>query len=126
MAKLERKGLIIDDEAIIALHISLIAKRTGLATTFLANNSKTAFEIFSREKLDILFVDINIAGELDGVELAKQLCAIKTTPVIFISGNADKQVRTRLFDEKLSFPHNYLIKPVDDAVLKKLIQSMLA
>lgn len=126
MAKLERKGLIIDDEAIIALHISLIAKRTGLETTFLANNSKTAFEIFSREKPNILFVDINIAGEIDGVELAKQLCAIKTTPVIFISGNADKQVRTRLSDEKLSFPHNYLIKPVDDTVLKKLIQSMLA
>lgn len=119
------KGLIIDDEAIIALHISLIAKKSGIEEPFLANNAKSAIEIFEKEKPNILFIDINLAGDIDGFELSKILCKNKHTPVIFISGNPNKDIEGRLDYEKLPFPHNYMVKPIDDSALKKLIKNMI-
>jgi len=119
------KGLIIDDEAIIALHISLIAKKSGIGETFLANNANSAIQIFEKEKPNILFIDINLAGDIDGFELSKILCKNNHTPVIFISGNPNKDIKGRLEYEKLPFTHNYMVKPIDDLALKKLIKTMI-
>lgn len=120
------KGLIIDDEAIIALHIALVAKKAGIDQTVLANNSETAIKYFDEEKPDILFVDINLAGQVDGFDLAKLLCNKSAVPVVFISGNSEKDIKGKLTSEKLIFPFDYLVKPIDDLNLIKIIKKMMS
>jgi DNA-binding LytR/AlgR family response regulator len=54
-------------------------------------------------------MDIQLAGELDGIETAREIQCIKETPVIFLTANNEKKTIKKA---KNSFPAAFLSKPV--------------
>ncbi|WP_187647135.1 response regulator transcription factor [Nitrosophilus labii] len=102
------KILIVEDESLVALDIAEIVK-TGLsAEVKIANSFKSALDIFEKFDPDILFLDIKIEGELDGIDIAKEIKRKKELPVIFITAYNDDKTLQRAFE---TFPKNFIVKP---------------
>ena len=75
--------LILEDDLVISLHITKTLKKLGFKNIFKATKSEEAFQLANENKMDLLFSDIKIDGEIDGVDTAKILQNLYKLPVIF-------------------------------------------
>lgn len=82
------KLLIVEDFDQIRLLGCLAFKRQPNVEVFEAESGPEGFEKFQEINPDIVFTDIMMPGDYDGIELCRKIKAIKPTcPVIIISGN---------------------------------------
>lgn len=99
---------IVEDEMIIALGITDALKEIGYEVTEPANNYTQALQMISREKPDILLLDIQLSGNKDGIDVAQVVRKDYHIPFIFLTANADAETLERA---KAVAPHAYLLKP---------------
>jgi DNA-binding LytR/AlgR family response regulator len=99
---------IIEDEMIIALGIAEALGELGYDVTDPAINYTEAIEMISREKPDILLLDIQLGGNKDGIDVAERVNRDFNIPFIFLTANADVATVARA---KNVAPHAYLVKP---------------
>lgn len=110
--------LIVEDEIIIYMHITRTLKNLGIKNIYTARTSEEALIIALDTKIDILFSDIKIEGEVDGIDTASQLQSLYGLPVIFITAYKDKEMLERV--SKLDII-GYLLKPFRVDELEALI-----
>ncbi len=100
--------LIVEDESLIALDISEILCSKLNAKTKIASSFDEAMDLFVNFNPDILFLDINIDGELDGTDIANEIKKVKEIPVIFLTAYSDEKTLQKAFETS---PQNYIVKP---------------
>ena len=81
--------LVVDDEASIRELLSRQLMREG-RKVLVANDGRTAIELFRRERPDITILDLNMPG-LDGIAVLKAIRAIdpKATVMIFTGSGTE-------------------------------------
>jgi len=100
--------LIVEDDLIIASHISSVITESDYNVAEILTKGESALGYLSKNTVDIILLDINLAGELNGIDTAKQIMNKYGTPVIFLTGNDDKTT----FDEaKEAYPFGFITKP---------------
>src|SRR5205809_4408605 len=102
------KICIVEDEILIAMDIANSLKEFGYDVTDIATNYTTAIEIIERDKPDIVLLDIQLDGHLDGIDLAGKIKKDYELPFIFITANADTATFERA---KQTLASAYLVKP---------------
>lgn len=112
--------MIVEDETLIALNIKAKLISWGYNISGIASNSEKALNIVKDERPDIILMDINIADEIDGIELAGRLLQQFEFRIIFMTGFENKEYMDRA--NKLA-PEEYLIKPVNWNNLQKIISN---
>jgi DNA-binding response OmpR family regulator len=117
----QRCILLVEDEALIADVIAEALSDSGFAV-HTAATAQEAMTHLSNAQVDLLFTDINLPGEIDGVELAAQARAVQPTlPVLFASG------RWWRLDELKSLPNAATLpKPYSPARACEAIEALLA
>jgi DNA-binding LytR/AlgR family response regulator len=103
--------LIVEDELIIANDLADILTGSGYAVNGLAKSYKEGLEKLKNEIPDIVLLDIQIAGDKDGVDLANMIKDKYQIPFIFISSHTDRSTLSRVMD---SNPYGFLVKPFED------------
>ena len=79
--------LLVEDEALIAEIIAEALEEHGFSVHSVSNASEALAHLSAGSRVDVLFTDINLPGELDGAALAE--CArdmLPDLPVIYASG----------------------------------------
>jgi PAS domain S-box-containing protein len=71
---------------------------------------------------DLIIMDINLAGEMDGVEAATRIHKELFIPVVFLTGNADEALTPRI---AASGSYGYLVKPYNERELNLTIEIAL-
>jgi len=105
-----KKILIVEDEFIIADTLSRIIKKAGYELSGIANTVKEALEIIDQKQPDFALIDIQLIGELSGIDLANSLTELNL-PFIFISANSNQKI---LELAKKTKPYGFVIKPFRD------------
>lgn len=108
MAQWSKKILVVEDEIIIADDIILSLKSMGYQSFEPALNYSQAIETIEQECPSIAFIDINLAGAKDGIDLASTINANYHFPFIFLTSNSDPKTLNRA---KQTMPSAYLLKP---------------
>ncbi|WP_420385458.1 LytR/AlgR family response regulator transcription factor [Roseivirga sp.] len=111
--------LIVEDEPNYADTLEMFIDELGYKLTGLAQEGQKALRLFRENPPDIVLLDINIEGELSGIDLARLFQAERPTPVIFITSYDDKETFERA---KETAPHAYLIKPFDPQQLERSME----
>ncbi len=111
--------LIIEDEIIIYMHITKTLKQLGFKNIQVAKDAQTAIEIAKKSKIDLVFSDIKIKGEIDGIETSQILQTLYGVPIIFITAYKDEE--TLLRASNVDFI-GYLLKPYRQDELEALIK----
>ncbi|MCC6684346.1 MAG: response regulator [Bacteroidia bacterium] len=100
---------IVEDELIIAEALRQMLVSMGYLTTEIATRYSEAVDMIESEKPDLVLLDINLAGQLDGVDLAYVIRKNFNTPIIFLTANTDPQTIQRV---KQVNPSAFLAKPI--------------
>ncbi|UKN00649.1 response regulator [Paracrocinitomix mangrovi] len=100
--------LIVEDEVLIAEDISSDLSNAGFHVAGIAISGQEAIEMFSEFKPDVILMDINIKGDLDGIETAEEILKSSNVPIIYITSNTGQQYINRAIQTK---PHAFLTKP---------------
>lgn len=102
------KILIVEDESLVALEIASVLKKEGYFITGTVASAEDAFREIERDVPDLVFMDINIDGSIDGVEASRRIQAIYDIPVVFLTAYSDKSTIDAAIETS---PAGYLIKP---------------
>ncbi|UTW64627.1 response regulator [bacterium SCSIO 12741] len=100
--------LVVEDEAIIAQDIQDTLEDLGYEVFEPANTYTEAVELLETVQPDIAILDIRLAGQKSGVDIANHINENYHFPFIFLSSNTDKLT---LDEAKKVEPLAYLVKP---------------
>lgn len=98
---------ILEDEALIAEHLSAVIEDKGYELVFLCDNVEDA-KVALTKGVDLVLLDIKVNGALTGLDLAQHLNENYHLPFIFISSNFDINTLEQV---KIVKPYGFLTKP---------------
>jgi DNA-binding LytR/AlgR family response regulator len=111
--------LIVEDEIIIANKIGLHLEQFGYVVAGILPRGEQAVRHCRKEPPDILLLDINLKGDLDGIETARVLEKEGIfIPTIYLTANTDPATFERARNTR---PHAFLGKPYDQTELHRAI-----
>ncbi len=113
------KIMIVEDETIVALDLSMRLQKEGYEVVGIAASSDDAVALFTEQQPDLVLMDINIKGKKDGIETAKELKKIQEVPLIFLTAFSQNEYVNRA---KAVNPSAYLVKPFNNDSLHTSIQ----
>ncbi len=126
MAELMSKGLykipVVEDDKEVQDILAQYISSLGHSVVGSTSTGKEALYLANEIHPDLVFMDIGLEGEIDGIETATELKSLHNLPVIFITGSYDDDTIERA---KLAEPMGFLIKPVDVQELKVTIEFSL-
>jgi len=110
--------LLVEDEKIEAMDIKVRLESLGFNVPHIAATGEEAVEKAIILKPDLILMDINLKGDMDGIEAAKLIKNLQL-PVIYITSHSDEAtIQKALVGE----PYGYLIKPIDDKKMKLSVE----
>ncbi len=116
------KILIVEDENIVAKDIQNTLSRLGYEVPATASSAGMAFEKLEEVKPDLVFLDIRLKGDVDGIQIAERIKTEYDIPVIFLTSYTDKNTLDRA---KVTEPYGYLVKPFNEPDLQSTIEMAL-
>lgn len=98
---------ILEDEVLIADHLSAVISDKGYDLVFLCDNVKDAKTSLTKG-VDLVLLDIKVNGTLTGLDLAQHINENYQLPFVFISSNFDSKTLELV---KAVKPYGFLTKP---------------
>lgn len=113
--------LAVEDDPIHAEALELLLSEMGYHFS-LVDNAIDALKLYKQQPPDLLLMDIEIAGPLNGIEFVEIASAIRKTPVIYVTAFSDKETFNKA---KLTGPSAYLLKPYNEKNLQLAMELAL-
>lgn len=116
------KIMIVEDEVNYSDTLEMIVDELGYETVGVADHGAIAQDLFKKKKPDLVLMDINIKGDLTGIDLARTFQVKRSVPIIFITSYEDEST---FIQAKHTGPFAYLTKPFDPTQLQRNIELAL-
>jgi len=116
------KILIVEDEMIIGANISLQLTKLGYEVTGIVTRGEEALNHVKQHKPDIVLMDIQLKGDLDGIETVQLMHKEIDIPVIYLTANADQEHFNRA---KSTNPYAFISKPFKKMDLQHAIELII-
>lgn len=111
--------LIVEDEGIIAADIQDSLQRLGYQVIGTAASSEEALQKVAEQRPDVVLMDIQLKGDLDGIDTAALLRQRFDVPAIFVTAYVDDELLERA---KATEPYGYIVKPIGESDLHPVLQ----
>ncbi len=113
------KILIVEDEAIVARCLSMVLELEGYEVCDYVATGKEAIQKSIEQNPDLILMDINLRGEMDGITAMENIRRQQKIPVIFMTGYSGLEYSVRA--EKLQ-PLAYFKKPIEVELITPVIR----
>ena len=113
------KILVVEDEMIIAAKIAMQLTSLGYEVTGILPRGEQVIEHVKENKPDIVLLDINLKGNLDGIETATQIQQLYNIPIIYLTANADEGTFNKA---KTTKPAAFISKPFKQLDLQRAVE----
>ena len=87
----QRSALIVEDETLVAWHLESVLQDLGFAVCEIVSTGSEAIAKAAADKPDVIFMDVNLADDIDGVEAATKIVKTSDIPIVFVTANADDE-----------------------------------
>lgn len=111
--------LIVEDEFVNAAVIEYQLRKLGYSIAGIASSGEEAIDLAVRTKPDVVLMDIQLEGAMDGVEAAGLIRQKTGIPVIYLTGNSDEQTIGRA---RTTEAFGYLHKPFQEREVHSALQ----
>jgi len=111
--------LIVEDEMIIAANIALQLNTLGYEVSGIVPRGEEALIHIKEHEPDILLLDINLKGQLDGIQTAEIMQQTHNIPIIYLTANIDDEHFGRA---KKTNPYGFISKPFKKLDLQRVIE----
>jgi len=113
---------IVEDEMIIARELAARLNVLGYDVADIASSKQEALRRVTARQPDLVFMDIVLKGEGDGIETAEEIHKRFDIPIIYVTAYADESTLERA---KVAEPFGYIIKPFSESTLRAVIEMAL-
>ena len=104
-----KRALIAEDEGVVVLHYRKLLADAGVQVVGEATNGQDAIDLALRERPDLILMDVNMKGELDGLAAAQVILAQFPVCIVMITAYDDEEYRRKAADIPAC---GYVVKPV--------------
>lgn len=111
--------LVVEDESIVRKDIERSLIKLGYNVIANADNGERALELAREKKPDLALMDIQIKGDMTGIDTAEAIKQEMDIPVIYLTAFADENT---LAKAKITEPHGYILKPFKEIDLHTAIE----
>ncbi len=115
------KILIVEDEMIIAMDMKSRLEEMGHNVVDILNNGKDVLDKMNFLQPGLILMDIRIKGNMDGIELTKQIHDCFDTPVIFMTAFNDSDTAERIDNTNY---YGFMTKPINMFKLSDMIENI--
>lgn len=115
------KILIVEDEALIAMHLELLVTRFGHQVCAVAASTAEAIAHSAVHSPDVALMDIRLAGGSSGIDAAREIHARHGIRCIFLSGNLDSATRNAV---QAYDPVGFVGKPILPSLLQRALEKV--
>lgn len=113
------KILIVEDDAVSALLLQKALEKNKHEILGIADSGEKALELLTQNHADIVMMDINLAGELDGIKTTEIINEKYDIPVVYLSASSDAETLNKVVGTN---PSAYVIKPFNIRELNMVIE----
>jgi len=107
--------LVVEDEAIIASDIQQQLVKLGYEPVGHAVSGEAALELARELTPDLVLMDIQLAGDMDGIAAAKAIRELSSVPVVFLTAFGEDHTFERA---RHTDPFGYVVKPFSERELR--------
>ncbi|MDB5802426.1 MAG: hypothetical protein JWL63_3365 [Rhodocyclales bacterium] len=115
--------MVVEDERIVALDLKGGLESLGYDVIGIAARGADAVERASALRPDLILMDINLEGPMDGTEAARLIREDCHLPIVFLTAYATEETLERA---ESSIPYGYLLKPFELRELEATVRMALA
>ena len=102
------RALIVEDETLIAEELRERLSRLGFAVIAAVGSADEGIAIATKERSDLVLMDIRLKGEKDGVQAAQEIREQVDVPIVYLTAYSDQLTVDRA---KGSEHDGFLLKP---------------
>ncbi len=114
--------IVVEDEAIVALNLRQQLRKLGYDVVATVASGEVALRVIAETWPDLILMDINLQGDLDGIETTARIPEAVRPPVIYLTAHAEDATLERA---RLTKPYGYLMKPTFEQELHATIVMVL-
>ena len=115
---LRKRVLIVEDEALIAEELSERLSQLGFLVIAAVGCADEAVDIASRERPDLVLMDIRLKGKKDGIEAAAEIRSRGDIPIVYLTAYSDRSTVDRA---KRTDYDGFVLKPFRQRELQATI-----
>jgi CheY-like chemotaxis protein len=112
------RALIVEDEALVAEELSERLTRLGFSVIGTADSADQGIAIATRERPDLILMDIRLRGKKDGLQAADEIRRRLDTSIVYVSALSDAATVERA---KRTEHDGFLLKPFQRTDLQSTI-----
>ena len=117
-----KRVAIVEDEGIIVLQLTKALTRAGLQVVGHANDAQGGIDMVLQERPDLVLMDINLPGDLNGLDAAEAILAVYPVCVVILSAYSADEFRERVAGFSAC---GYIAKPIaSDKLIPELERAM--
>jgi signal transduction histidine kinase len=113
------KILIVEDDPASAFLLQKALEKNKHEILGIADSGEKALEFLTQNHADIVMMDINLAGELDGIKTTEIINEKYDIPVVYLSASSDAETLNKVVGTN---PSAYVIKPFNIRELNMVIE----
>jgi len=113
--------LIVEDEKLTQRYITNILKQNKSNIIECSDNANDALKAFRSKHYDLILMDINIKGSMDGLQLSREILRHKEVPIIFITAHNDEDTMHEALEIS---PCGFIPKPFSIRDLEIVVDSL--
>jgi DNA-binding LytR/AlgR family response regulator len=110
--------LIVEDDMIIGANVSLQLSKLGYEITGIESRGEEALIHARLNTPDLVLMDINLKGSLDGIETASAMQNTTDIPIVYITANNDEATFEKA---KKTHPFAFIAKPINMRALHRTL-----
>jgi CheY-like chemotaxis protein len=114
----EPRALIVEDETLIAEELKERLSRLGFFVIAAVDSAEEGIAIATRERPDLVLMDIRLKGEKDGVQAAEEIRQQVDVPIVYLTAYSDRLTVDRA---KRTEHDGFILKPFHRGELQSTI-----
>lgn len=114
--------LIVEDEFIIAEDLKLTLQKFGHEVISIVSSGEEAITHAERFEPDMIFMDINLDGDVNGIDAAIKIMEKHEIPIVFCSANIDELTQRKTSQIKSGV---FISKPIEDYKIKTALNNFI-
>lgn len=110
--------LLVDDNAVIAMNHKMVLQKNGFEVISVFSGDDAIKTVKDNPSIDMVLMDIDLDEEIDGVEAARRILALREVPVVFLTSHSERAFVKRV---KEITNYGYVLKNAGEFVLIETI-----
>ncbi|MFT4858700.1 MAG: two-component system response regulator LytT [Algoriphagus sp.] len=118
----EERILIVEDDISIAENIQEILELLGYVNIDIANSANQCIKVVKKNRPDLIFMDIKLKGDKDGIELGEIIKQMVDAPLVYVTSYSDPTIIERA---KRVNPAGFIVKPFNTNDIHAIVEIVL-